>query len=669
MALLPFNGLSLCINFFAMNKFLKRVKREKREENRRGAVSLERDGKDLVALEEFQACWASLAEVRRKARRAEMYTRRDQWGDYVRDPDSGNMITERELIMKQGKVPLKNNMVWPIVNNVEGQFRSIVTKPVCVVRDQREAKIGEMMSAAIEYVHDLNDMQEVDAATLRAAMPSGIIAQRLEFGPNEAKGNRSDVWAFDVNCDRIFFNTSIEDARGWDITHIGEIMDLTFDKIMASFGRSAEEKEMIRQIYGDKGRMGYDYNSMTRENDMDFYSPVKTDLCRVIFGWRLENREAYFCHDHLKGVFFYVPKKDKYIVDETNRKRKEEGLANGVAEEDILLIDMEEREEQYWVYRYMSPDGYCLDKGESPYWHGGHNYVLSLMHFSRGCIYNFVEQFIDQQRSINRTAMLIDFIRSTSSKGLLVVDESAFESMTREEIVDEYVRYNGVMFVKPKQGVNVRDVIHQFNGAASTAGDYELLNLQLKLINEISGVNSAMQGHAATSGTPASLYAQQVQNSSLNLKSLFGRMNSFRKNRDMKIMQMIQQFYTEAKNVEIAGMDYSEEAKYYNPEKVRNADIDLTITDGSNTPAYQMLANDFLMQLFQAQAIDVKTMLENTSYPFAAKVLEAIKRNEQQAMEQQQMQGVQQLPIDNPLMQRAMDNNNAGEFDGVKMSA
>lgn len=652
-----------------MNKFLKRVKKEKKAERISLGVTMERDEKDLEALLEFQACWASLAEVRRKARRAEMYTRGDQWGDVVRDPDTGSYITERELIKKQGKVPLKNNMVWPIVNNVEGQFRSIVTKPVCVVRDQREAKIGEMMSAAIEYAHDLNDMQEVDAASLRTAMSSGIIAQRLEYGPNFAKGNRTDVWAFDVNSDRIFFNTSIEDARGWDITHIGEIMDLTFDQIMAAFGKSAKEKEMIRQIYGDKGRMGYDYNSMTREKDMDFYSPAETDLCRVVFGWRLENREAYFCHDTLRGIFFYVPKKDKYIVDETNRKRKEEGLANGVAEEDILLIDMEEREEQYWVYRYMSPDGYCLDKGESPYWHGGHNYVLSLLHFSRGCIHNFVEQFIDQQRSINRTAMLIDFIRSTSSKGLLVVDESAFDSMSREEIVDEYVRYNGVLFVKPKQGVNVRDVIHQFNGAASTAGDYELLNLQLKLINEISGVNSAMQGHAATSGTPASLYAQQVQNSSLNLKSLFGRMASFRRNRDMKLMQMIQQFYTDSHYIGIAGRDYSEEAKWYNPEKVMNADFDLTLTDGNNTPAYQMLANEFLMQLFQAQAIDVKTMLENSSYPFAAKILEAIKNNEQQAMEQQQMAGVPQVPVENPLMQRAMDNNNASELDGIRMNA
>ena len=60
---------------------------------------------------------------------------------------------------------------------------------------------------------------------------------------------------------------------------------------------------------------------------------------------------------------------------------------------------------------------------------------------------------------------------------------------------------------------NLSNVVQQYNGQAAVAGDYELLNLQLKLINDISGVNSAMQGKQPSAGTAASLYAQQVQNS------------------------------------------------------------------------------------------------------------------------------------------------------------
>jgi hypothetical protein len=164
--------------------------------------------------------------------------------------------------------------------------------------------------------------------------------------------------------------------------------------------------------------------------------------------------------------------------------------------------------------------------------------------------------------------------------------------------------------------------------------------LQLRLINEISGVNSAMQGQTPRSGTPASLYAQQVQNSSLNLKGLFDGFRTFRRRRDAKVMKTLQQFYTDVRYIDLAGSQYSEEAKWYDPQKVQDSELDITISEGYNTPAYQMLANDFLLELFRAKALDVKTMLENSSYPFATKILEAIKRNEESMATGQAPQGI-----------------------------
>jgi hypothetical protein len=313
---------------------------------------------------------------------------------------------------------------------------------------------------------------------------------------------------------------------------------------------------------------------------------------------------------------------------------------DAVTDDDLLLIEYEFATERFWYYRYMSPYGDVLQEGRSPYWHGEHNYVLHLYPLIQGRLGNFVEQFIDQQRAINRTATLIDFIRGTSSKGVLVVDDDAFESMSREEVIDEYVRYNGVLFVKLKPGQSIDGVVRQYNSGAAVAGDFELLNLQLRLINEISGVNSAMQGQAPRAGTPASLYAQQVQNSSLNLKSLFDGFRTFRRRRDSKVMKTVQQFYSESRYIDLAGSQYSEEAKWYDPQKVQNSELDITISEGYNTPAYQMLANDFLMELFRANAVDVKTMLENSSYPFATKILEAIKRNEEAAVKGQPLQGI-----------------------------
>ncbi|MBR2300422.1 MAG: hypothetical protein IKA41_00490, partial [Bacteroidaceae bacterium] len=224
--------------------------------------------------------------------------------------------------------------------------------------------------------------------------------------------------------------------------------------------------------------------------------------------------------------------------------------------------------------------------------------------------------------------------------------------------------------VKLKPGQSIDGVVRQYNSGAAVAGDFELLNLQLRLINEISGVNSAMQGQAPRAGTPASLYAQQTYNSSLNLKGLFDGFRTFRRRRDNKLMKTIQQFYNEVRYIDIAGAQYSEEAKWYTPEKVQNVEMDLTIAEGYNTPAYQMLANDFLMELFRAQALDVKTLLENSSFPFADKILEAIKRNEQQAAQGTAMSGIPQELIEH--LQAAAGtpaNSDAGQQPAIQDEA
>lgn len=624
-----------------MNKFLnKNVKAvvHKKEEYLQAEP-----GKAFDFLNECAHCWNALDEARRKLRRSLMYSYGDQWGDYVRDPDTQQYITEGDLIKKNGKVPLKNNMIAPILSNVDGQMRQNTMRPICVVRDNSESKLGEMMSIAIEYVHDINEMEELDSDSLRMLLNGGMTAQRIEYGVNYSKDKR-DVWVYEVNPSRLFFNTNLEDVRMWDVTCIGELFDMPLDDVLAHFGSTPQEKERIKNIYGGS-ELAESFTPALQGKEsfyMTFYTPSRSDLCRVILGWKLETRDAYMWNDTLHGTWGYLPYTDasKELLDIANAKRKEQAMQDGIADDDYLPIEYEYATERYWYYRYMSPYGDVLKEGRSPYWHGEHNYVLHLYPLVQGKLGNFVEQFIDQQRAINRTATLIDFIRGTSSKGVLVVDDDAFESMTREEVIDEYVRYNGVLFVKLKPGQSIDGVVRQYNSGAAVAGDFELLNLQLRLINEISGVNSAMQGQSPKAGTPASLYAQQVQNSSLNLKGLFDSFRTFRRRRDIKLMKTIQQYYTEQRYLDIAGSDYDEESKWYSPQKVQNAEFDLTISEGYNTPAYQMLANDFLMELFRVQAVDVKTMLENSSYPFAKKILEAIKRNEEEAAGNAPMSGI-----------------------------
>ena len=639
------------------NKFLNRTTRGKRGEKPSPlpVSGGERARRDDVLME-FNADWMSLDLARKRRERSLMYAHEDQWGDLIEDPETGRKITEGELIRSQGKVPLKNNLIAPTLRNIEGQFIQNMTQPLCSVRDSDEAKIGELMTLCLEHVHDVNARNLIDVKALTEVELGGFTAQRVEYGWNDAEKS-NNVWVYNCEPDRLFFTANMEDERGWDLTRIGEIFDMPLNMVIAKFAKSEADKRFIEEEYGQKGT----FNSLIgfgmqgeQMKGLDFFTPYDSNMCRVIFGWRLENRDAYFFHDTLKGEWGYVGINEKKLLDAENASRMKDALLHGVAQEDVLLIEYEFKVEQYWKYYYLTPWGHVLQEGRSPYWHGSHNYALVCYPLVRGKIYNFVEDFIDQQRSINRTMSLIDFIRSSSSKGLLVVNEDAIPGMTRQEIVDEYVRYNGVIFVRLKPGENVSNVLTQLQGQGAVAGDFELLQLQVKLINEISGVNSAMQGKPAASGTAASLYAQQVQNSSLNIKGLMESVQSFTRRRDYKIVQVMQQYYTPEQYMDLAGRDYIDESRIFDYKRVQNAKVDIKLIDSTSSPSYQVMMNDFLMQLFDKGALDIETMLENSTFQFKDKLLESLHRKRQE-MQQGNAGAPMEIPDgNNALMQQAL---------------
>ena len=76
-----------------------------------------------------------------------------------------------------------------------------------------------------------------------------------------------------------------------------------------------------------------------------------------------------------------------------------------------------------------------------------------------------------------------------------------------------------------------------------------------------------------------------------------------------------------------------------------------------------MLANDWLMQLFQAGAVGVKELLEVGDFPFSDRLLEVIKNNEEAAAKGQQMQ-----PIPEDIKQQIMANTDDENVERIKQA-
>lgn len=595
--------------------------------------------RDNILMDAYNA-WHALDKFRKEAERNEMYTFGNQWGDKIKNPDGSGYITEEEHIKKQGNVPLKNNRIRSIVRSVLGVFSSTQTEPVCVARDRKEQEMGEVASTTIQYNYQLNKLWELDRRNLEYFIISGVAAFKTIIG---WRHDKQDVWTDLVNYNRIFFDNHMKDPRHWDCHLIGEIHDMGLYDLLALFSDGNKEKAIWlrdRYSYVQKDRTIQYLENLTenRVKDLAFFVPEDPTRCRVIEVWKKESRERLRVHDRLTGDYYKVELSDEKHLIANNNIRRQEQAANGVEPKNMRLLEYEWFIDNYWHYYYLSPQGDVLKEGETPFWHKSHPYSFKIYPFFNGRVYPFVSDFIDQQRFINRLIIMQDFIMRASAKGVLMFpEESLPEDMSMDEIAEEWAAYNGVIYYKAKPGINPPA---QVIANTSQTGAYDMLNLQLRLLEDISGVQGALQGQAPKAGTPAALYMQQVQNSAVTLTDLFESYREIREERDMKTLKCIQQSYTDTRYISITGADSS---VVYDPKRVRNIEFDVSITESQSSPAYRLVINDFLMQIFQTGQITLEELLQNGAFPFADKLLQSIRgRNEQ--MQQGQPAGGEIVP-------------------------
>lgn len=580
--------------------------------------------------------WSNLDSFRKRRERSRKYLFGDQWSDKVKNED-GETVSEEQYIRSQGKVPLKNNLIRQLVKSVLGQYRNGCGDPVCISRDRDEQVLGEMMTVALQYAYTLNRLTELDSRTMEEFLVSGTAFQKTYYGWKNGK-SKTDLWVDMVNPSRIFFDADMEDPRHWDCKLIGELHDLSLSEVVSIFARNTQEREAIKEIFNTSSAESFDYVGDTgkanRAELTNFYSPVNRSLCRVIEVWRQETKPRYRCHDVLNGEYYKIDIEELKFIEEENAKRIRNGQIAGVDPEDVATIEVEWFMDVFWYYRYMTPTGHVLRQGESPYWHKEHPYSFKLHPFMDGQIHSFVEDVIDQQRYINRLIMMVDFIMGSSAKGVLMMPEEAVsDSMDMNKIATEWAKYNGVIYYKSR---GAQGKPEQVSTNATNVGAYELLNIQLKLLDDISGIHGAIQGKSTGAGTAASLYAQQAENSSINLVDLLDSFKSFREDRDYKIVKNIQQYYEGKRYMNIVGANYSDEARLFDSERVRNVEFDMAITESQNSPIARAMANELLLMLFEKGILAAETLLEIGHFPYADRILQKMNTAKEQ-MEKGQM--------------------------------
>lgn len=595
------------------------------------------DRRAFDVLMEAQHYWNMMDDFRKDRERNKRYTYGKQWDDMI--CVNGEAMSEEEYIERQGSVPLKNNLIRRLVRNVLGVYRSQMKEPTCTARDRDEQKLGETMSTILQCNMQLNRMNEVNARSMEEFLISGFIVHRKSYGWRNGK---EDCWTDYVQPNNFFIDNNMRDFRGWDVTCLGEVHDVSFGQLCENFASTPEDYRKLRDIYkwaskkefiaSYAERFGY-----SRLENYDFLLTSEPGRCRVIEVWRKEQKPRYRCHDYQNGDIFKIDAEDyQEQVVNVNLQRIEMGKAVGMPTEEIPIITAEWFMDDYWYFYYLSPFGDILKEGETPFEHGSHPYVFKAYPFIDGEIHSFVSDVIDQQRYTNRLITLYDWIMRASAKGVLLMpDDCLPDGVSMEDIAEEWAQFNGVIVYKPSSSGKIPQ---QVANNSTNIGITELLNLQLKFFEDISGVNGALQGKPGFSGQSATMYNQQVQNSTMSLLDMLESFSGFIIDGAYKDVKNMQQFYDTKRVFNIAGKSGAQIE--YDPKKIRDVEFDLSITESTSTPAYRQMANDILMQLWQAQAISVEQLLEHGDFPFADELLQSIKAQKEQIQQGGVPQGV-----------------------------
>lgn len=614
------------------------VKRSKQFDRRRG----------FDVLLQAQAYWGAMSKFRKDRERNKRYTYGDQWGDIItiKDPDTGceRSMVEEDYIRQEGNTPLKNNLIRRYVKTVLGVFRNSHVQPVCTARDRDEAQMGETLTTVLQANADLNQLDEVDARTLEEFLISSFAVQKLWYGWRKDK---LDCWTDYVQPNNFFIDNGMRDFRGWDVSCLGEVHDVSFETLCEQFAKSPEDYKRLADIYRtthNRSNFVSCFNEFgySRPQTYDFLLTTDPTKCRVIEVWRKESKPRYRCHDYNTGEVYKI-EVDDYLemVKQENEYRMAMGRDAGMEMEDVPLIEAEWFMDNYWYCYYLSPFGDILEEGETPYEHKGHPYVFKAYPFIDGEIHSFVADIIDQQRFLNQYAMLSYWATRASAKGVLNIPEEALGGkMSLQEMLTQWARPDGVIISKTKDrhGNNIT-LPHQINNNVNSLGLNEMLQIQLRFMDDITGVHGAMQGQTPASGTSGSLYSQQIQQASTSIADQLSTFNSFRRDGAYKRMKDIQQYYDQKRYIKISGKDSWIE---YDPERVRDTEYDLSMNDRDNIPVYRQINNQFLAEIWRSGQLMLEDILEIGEFPYGDAILQHIRSNQERMRQGEQPEAMPQ---------------------------
>lgn len=602
---------------------------------------------NLSILQSCQSMYNALDSFREDREINRQYFFGDQFCEKIPDPDyPGQMITERDYIVRQGMTPLTLNIIHVACKALSGLYTQEKMEPLVKSRIREEQKIGELMTLAMNYAFQVKNIYQTLLSGYKEFQISAIPPLRVIWEYDEEL-KESHVVAQLCDNNRMFWDTNVgtSDQYFSKITTIGYLHDMYIEEAVAEFAKTPDDNLRIRQAYShvnDPYPLQYAQElTKNKDNTISFYTTNEPYKCRVIEVWRRESHEVYACHDTAAGEKFTMPYTTNSLreLEATNAQRIADMVAAGGNPEDAALINYSFRMDRDWVVRYLTPNGLLLRKEISPYLHGSHPFVIGAFPLVDGRVRSFVGDLRNSQRMINRTFTRAEFASMNAWKGFRWVNKNILDrsGITPDQFASEYASSTGLVALDIKEGE--QDLIMgpaQNPSQVNVESEMRRIEFYMNIADKVSGMNGSVRGERPTSGTPSSLYAQETANSNNNIAEYVTWFNGLTEKLYHKIMMLILQYYDRERFIKIAGMEYIEEIDYIMNSPNRDILCDVVLIKSPSSGITRAQSEDMLLTLYQKGDISADIYLQSTSAFGADKVLELLRAEQEKMAEAQQ---------------------------------
>ena len=297
--------------------------RSTKTKNFKPTLDLDQDNKDMFSkLMTYSLYWSEMREIRERRARTRNYLFGKQWSDKV--VVDGITMTEEEYIKRQGRVPLANNQIQQIAKNIIGGYRQNPAKALLIPRAKEKQSVAEMQQNALEACKSVNKAEHMDAALLRESIISGAMISKVGYHYMKEQ-NRKDVSFENVNINRFFMNTDIEDPRMRDLRTCGQFIDMSEDKAISIFAQNKDDETVIRDWFRRHSLKDSVQNTMNSAyyDSMDFFAVPDNNKVRVFECWELKAEWRLQVHDQLNGSYetvSFTPELERAIQQQNEQR-------------------------------------------------------------------------------------------------------------------------------------------------------------------------------------------------------------------------------------------------------------------------------------------------------------------------------------------------------------